>query len=196
MRRMLAVGAGAVLLGGCMVQMKDPTLKVGADSDEWQTNAEFDSRSDASYHGRLADLVVSAKAADPYTPVRLRVRPGDAALVTLSREDGSTGVLGAWRLRNRNVDVGAWPPADPKEYYIGTRVPCALRFGDPVAVPSGADLVVEFDPGTVSPGTSLSSGEPIEFDLRVQVGDDVEFVPVHLKVLDTHHRLYVGYAFK
>jgi hypothetical protein len=193
---MLALGAGAVLLGGCMVQMKDPTLKVGADSDEWQTNAESDTRSDASYHGRLADLVVSGKAADPYTPVRLRVRPSDAATVTVSREDGYTGVAGAWRLRDRNVYVGGWRPADPKEYYIGTRVPCALGFGDPVAVPSGTDLVVEFDPGTVSPGTSLSSGDHIEFDVRVQVRDDIEFVPVRLKVLDTDHHLYIGYAFK
>jgi hypothetical protein len=73
-------------------------------------------------------------------------------------------------------------------------VPRAFALGETVAVPKGTDLLVEFDPGSVFPDASLVGGDPIEFDLRIQVGDDVESVPVRLRVLDTHRGWYVGFA--
>jgi len=114
--------------------------------------------------------------------VRLRVRPGDRASVTVTKESASTGALGAWRLTDR------------EGHFVATRVPRVLGLGETVTVPAGTDLLVEFDPGTVFPGSSLSSGDPIEIDLSVQVRDDIESVPVRLTVADTHRGWYVGFA--
>ena len=182
MRCILALVSAAFLLGGWLIRVKDRTLEIAADTEGWRTPRGLVSRSDASYHGRLADLLVSARADDPYTAVRLRVRPGAAAAVTLSREDPAPGDIGAWRLTDR------------KSHYVGTRVPRTFGFGEAVSVPPDTDLVVEFDPGTVHPGSSLAGDDPIQFDLRVQVGNELEAVAVRLRVVDTHRGWYVGFA--
>ena len=126
----------------------------------------------ADHDGRLAAVSLAVSANDPYTPVKVRVRPTGAATVTVTRDGARTAPAGAFRL------------TDGGENYIGTRVPRAFRFGEALGVPAGADLLLEFDPGTVLDDDSVSEGDEIGFDLRVDVGAESEVLPVRLTVED------------
>lgn len=170
----------AVSLGGCVLYVYEPDLRVESEIDGWESTAAMARQADAAFHARLADVLVSVRADDPFTPVRARVRPGAAATVTVLRDGGAAGTVGAWRLGDRNG------------LYLSSRVPRPFAFGDALEAPAGAELLLEFDPHTVVDGDSVTSGCMVAFSLRFESGGDVETMPVALRVADVHRGWAIG----
>ena len=178
----LALVILALSLSGCLVRVYDPRLELSSDVEGWHTEPGLSYQADAAYRDQRGELTVSARADDPYTPVRLRVRPADAAIVTVSRPGNKLGVAGAWRLGDR------------AGHYLETRVPRALEFGTPLHVPAGADLLIEFDPAAVCPDASLSEGDTVAIDVRIASSGSVETIPVRLSVTERDRKWYIGLA--
>lgn len=179
-RSPIACALLAVTLGGCVLYVYEPKLRVESEAEGWVQDKDMQSSADATFTGRLAEAVVSARADDPYTPVRTRVRPGAAATVTVFRDGGAPGPVGAWRIGDR------------KGRYVKSRVPRPFAFGDVLDVPEGTDLLLEFDPRSVVPGEAPSSGDLIAFTLRIESGGDTETITVALRVADVHRSWAIG----
>ena len=167
-------------LGGCVLYVYEPKLRVESEVAGWWSGQEMQSEADAAYDGRLAYVLVSVRADDPFTPVRTRVRPGREAKVTIQRAGHEGAPAGAWRLGDRN------------ERYFKSRVPRVFAFGDALDVPAGTVLLLEFDPRSLVAGDSPTTGDLIACELRIESGADSETVPVALRVADVDRSWAIG----
>jgi hypothetical protein len=170
----------ALSLGGCVLFVYEPKLRVESEAEGWESDREMQYRADATYSGRLSDVLISVRADDPFTPVRARVRPGAAVTLTVQRAGGVAGSVGAWRLGDR------------QDRYFKSRVPRSFAFGDVLDVPAGTDLLLEFDPRTVIEGDEPASGDVVAFELHIESAGDSETVPVALRVADVHRDWAIG----
>jgi hypothetical protein len=179
MSRLLAITA-LVLLGGCAIWVHAPRISVASAGAESITAAEPKRAAVVRLWADDVAVVVTVRADDPYSPVRVQVVPAGAAEIGVST-DGVEAVVGAWRL------------GDGRRRYLRTRVPRSLVPYVAVEVPAGAELLLEFDPGVVTPRKDLAVGDEIAFDVYVVLADGrTRDIPVRLYVTELSRDWHIG----